>query len=152
MSRGQRFLFLLATGFGAGRAPLVPGTFGTLAAIPLHLLAAWLLTPFQFILMTLLFIPLAVMAADFAAREIEAKDPGMIVVDEWAGYLVTVAGAPLGWKTVSAGFVLFRLFDILKPFPARRLEALRGGYGIVFDDLMAGLYAAMGLRLFLYLF
>lgn len=141
MKIGERFMFLLATGFGSGRSPWASGTTGTLAAIPVHLLAAWLLGPRAFAVAAVLFVPLAVLSAEVACRRLREKDPGLIVVDEWAGYFITVALHPLSWPTVAAGFLVFRLMDVLKPFPARRLEDLPGGTGVVMDDVMAGVYA-----------
>jgi phosphatidylglycerophosphatase A len=136
----QGFLFQLATGFGSGRSPLVPGTTGTLAAIPVHLAAAWLLGSVWFAVASVLFVPVAIGAAEVACRRLQVKDPGLIVVDEWAGYFVTVALHPLTWQTVVVGFVVFRVLDVFKPFPARRLEYLPGGTGVVLDDVMVGIY------------
>jgi phosphatidylglycerophosphatase A len=140
MKAVNRFLFLLATGFGSGRSPLVPGTTGTMAAIPVHLAAAWLLGSFWFAVAAVLFVPLSIASADVACRQLKVKDPGLIVVDEWAGYFITVALHPLHWQTVATGFVVFRILDVLKPFPARRLEHLPGGTGVVLDDVMVGVY------------
>jgi phosphatidylglycerophosphatase A len=92
-------------------------------------------------------IKLAVWSADAVAPSFGLKDPGQIVVDEIAGYLVTVFMMPASWKLWLAGFLLFRLFDVWKPPPCRRLEALPGGTGIVADDLMAGVYANFSLRI-----
>jgi phosphatidylglycerophosphatase A len=95
----------------------------------------------------LLFFP-AVWAADVTARDLGAKDPGLIVVDEVVGQWITMAGAThLNWRSWLLGFVLFRAFDITKPFPIRRLENLPGGWGIVSDDALAGVYAALVLFL-----
>jgi phosphatidylglycerophosphatase A len=89
----------------------------------------------------------AIWAAGVAAPVFGLKDPGQIVVDEMAGYLVTVALLPAGWPTLVAGFLLFRLFDIVKPPPCRWAEGLPGGVGIVADDLLAGVYANVSLRI-----
>ncbi|MBV9670202.1 MAG: phosphatidylglycerophosphatase A, partial [Acidobacteriales bacterium] len=86
-------------------------------------------------------------AATIVARESRIKDPGFVVIDEVAGQALTLMAAPFSWKTAAAGFILFRLFDILKPPPVRQLEALREGTGIVVDDLGAGLYGALVLWL-----
>ena len=90
-------------------------------------------------------------AADVAAPRLGAKDPGPVVVDEAAGLMVTLLGVPIGFASVAAAFVLFRIMDILKPPPARRAEALPGGWGIMADALIAGVYAAAALRAGLYL-
>ncbi len=136
---------ILATGFGSGYSPFAPGTAGTIVAIPIAMLM-----PGGFFAQALFLavvIKLAVWSADAAAPAFGLKDPGQIVVDEIAGYLLAVAMLPAGWPLWVAGFVAFRLFDILKPPPCRRLEALPGGIGIVADDLMAGLYANLSLRI-----
>jgi phosphatidylglycerophosphatase A len=148
MAVGRRFLFLLATGFGSGYSPVVPGTVGTLAAVPLHLALAWGLGAL-FPIFAVAFIPLAILAAEAAGRELAGDDPRQVVVDEWAGYFVTLAGHSLSWQAVAVGFFAFRLFDIVKPFPAGRLEALPGGTGIVLDDIVAGIYANLVLWLLL---
>jgi len=145
---GRKLLFLLAVGFGSGYSPLVPGTTGTLAAIPVHILLVWAF-PSAFPLLALAFIPLAILAAEVGGRQLPGKDPRPVVVDEWAGYFVTVAFHPLSWQVVLLGFLVFRLFDIVKPFPARRLENLPGGTGIVLDDIMAGVYGNLLLWLVL---
>jgi phosphatidylglycerophosphatase A len=135
----------LATGFGSGYSPVAPGTAGTLVAIPLAMLL-----PAGFLAQALCLavaIKLAVWSADAVAPSFGLKDPGQIVVDEIAGYLVTVFMMPASWKLWLAGFLLFRLFDVWKPPPCRRLEALPGGTGIVADDLMAGVYANFSLRI-----
>jgi phosphatidylglycerophosphatase A len=142
-------LFFLASGFGSGRSPLVPGTTGTLAAIPVHIAAVWLLGPRSFAVAAVLFVPLAIVAANVACRRLQVKDPGLIVVDEWAGYFLTVALHPLHWQTIAAGFLVFRILDVVKPFPARRLERLPSGTGVVLDDVMVGVYGNLILWLIL---
>jgi phosphatidylglycerophosphatase A len=136
----------IATWFGCGFAPVAPGTAGSLAAIAI----AWLLervyhvTPIEFGVLGLLLITPAIWAAGVFAREIGKKDPGQVVVDEVVGQWITLAGAMhLNWKSWLAAFLLFRLFDIWKPPPVRQLEHLPGGAGIVADDAMAGVYAAL---------
>lgn len=135
----------LATGFGAGYSPVAPGTAGTLVAVPIAMLM-----PGGFFAQAVFIavvIAVAIWSAHAAAPTFGLKDPGHIVSDEIAGYLLTVAMLPAGWKLWVAGFLAFRLFDIVKPPPCRRLEALPGGLGIVADDLMAGLYANFSLRI-----
>jgi phosphatidylglycerophosphatase A len=137
----------LALGFGSGLAPWAPGTFGTLAAVPVFLLLAPL---------PLYAYLLAVAAASVAgvylcgrtARALGVHDHPGIVWDEVAGFLLTMAFAPPGWTWVVAGFVCFRLFDILKPWPIRVLDRkVHGGLGIMVDDLLAGLAAAASLEI-----
>jgi phosphatidylglycerophosphatase A len=136
----------LATWFGCGLSPWAPGTVGSLGAI-LPAVALQAVLPLRGVEVAacgvLLFAP-AVWAADVTARRMGAKDPGIIVVDEVVGQWIAMAGAAhLNWKSWAAGFVLFRAFDITKPFPIRRLEGLPGGMGIVADDALAGVYAAL---------
>ena len=137
---------VLATWFGCGLFPYGPGTVGSLGALLPAFLAARYLgwNGFQVALCSIvLFFP-AVWASEACARDKSLKDPGFVVVDEVVGQWITLAGADrLDWKALLAAFVLFRFFDILKPFGARRLEKLPGGLGIVADDALAGLYAAV---------
>jgi phosphatidylglycerophosphatase A len=142
----------VATLFGAGWSPIAPGTVGTLAAIPPAVLLARLLSPDRFALATAALSLVAIVASGHAARILGPKDPRPVVIDEAAGYFVTLLYLPVrgpeGWVVVVAGFFLFRLMDVLKPFPARQAERLPGGWGIVTDDLIAGAYANVLLRLF----
>lgn len=137
----------IAFGFGSGLVPWAPGTFGTLAALPLYLILAPL--PLGGYLAALaVVIVIGIWACDRTARDLGRKDPGAIVWDEFAGLLVTLTGAPAGWGWLLAGFLLFRCFDILKPWPIRWLDRrVPGGLGIMLDDLAAGLAAWVCLRL-----
>jgi phosphatidylglycerophosphatase A len=137
---------LVATWFYCGYAPKAPGTAGSLAAIVL----AWLLAryagmgPVAIAALGVILIAPAIWAADVTARETGLKDPQIVVVDEVAGQWITFAGVVhLNWKSWLAAFLLFRTFDIWKPPPVRQLERLPGGTGIVLDDVMAGVYAAL---------
>ena len=137
---------LLATWFYCGYAPVAPGTAGSLAAV----LIAWLLHRYEAVpawtfavLAALLFAP-GVWAAGVTARLEGREDPGIVVVDEVVGEWLTIAGATtLNWRSWLLAFALFRIFDIWKPFPIRRLERLPGGWGIVLDDALAGIYGAI---------
>ncbi len=137
---------LLATWFGCGYAPKGPGTAGSLAAVVI----AWLLHeyaavgPWGFAILALALTGPAIWAADRTARETGLKDPQIVVVDEVVGQWITLAGAAhLNWRSWLAAFALFRAFDIWKPAPVRQLERAPGGAGIVLDDMMAGVYAAL---------
>ena len=124
-----------------GHIPVASGTFGTLVAVPLCFLLS-LLGPFQGMLFIVLFVGFAVWIAGEAEKVFEQKDSRLIVIDEMAGFLVTLFLIPWGTKTLVAGFLLFRLMDIAKPFPIRKLETtLPGGWGVVGDDVLAGVYA-----------
>lgn len=136
----------IATWFGCGYFPVAPGTAGSLAAIGIAYAlvetAQW--RPFHFALLALVALPVGIWSAGVTARQSKAKDPGIVVVDEVLGQWITLAGAlSLNWKSWLAAFCLFRLFDIWKPPPVRRLEALPSGVGIVADDVMAGIYGAL---------
>ena len=142
----NRLAVLVATWFGCGYAPVAPGTAGSIAALGIAALlvlrAGW--RAWEFWILAAAAIPLAVWAADVTARVTGKKDPQLVVVDEVVGQWLALAGATaLNWKSYIGAFVLFRLFDIWKPPPVRHLEALPGGKGIVADDVMAGLYAAL---------
>ncbi len=134
----------LATWFGCGYSPLVPGTVGTLGAVPLVLLLWWSGSRPAHLVAIVVVTAAGVWAADHAERHFGVKDPKPVVIDEVAGMLVATFPLHFGswwpWQLVFA-FVLFRAFDVLKPWPARRLERLPGGWGIMADDLFAGLYA-----------
>ena len=149
---GREAAVLVATLFGAGRARAIPGTFGTLAAIPAAVVLGRLLTPWAFAAVTAVLSGLAIWTSGLAARAMGLKDPRPVVIDEAAGLFVTLLFLPPDPWTYVGGFVLFRLMDILKPFPARRAEELPGGWGIVLDDLIAGAYANCGLRIFGWMF
>ncbi len=140
--RSGKALCVVAVWFGAGLFPFAPGTAGTIAALPLILLAGFLGTGGKIIMLGLL-TGLAVWSSDFYSRRVGVKDPSEVVVDEVAGFFAAMAFWELSWFSLLAGFILFRFFDILKPFPARRAERLPGGIGIVADDLVAGGYTAL---------
>jgi phosphatidylglycerophosphatase A len=137
---------LIATWFGCGYSPIGPGTAGSLAALaiawPLAHYAGW--QPLWFLFPVVALTGPGIWAAGVTARESQLKDPQFVVVDEVLGQWLALAGArTLNLTSWIAAFVLFRLFDIWKPPPVRQLEALPGGTGIVADDLMAGIYAAL---------
>jgi len=142
----------LALGFGSGLAPKAPGTFGTLAAIPVW----WLLAQgggTVYLLGTLLAIAIGPYVCGKAARDMGIHDHGSIVWDEVAGYLVTMLFAPISLVWALVGFALFRFFDILKPWPISWLDKqLSGGSGIMADDILAGVFALIVLQLLLAFF
>ncbi len=142
----DRIAWLLGTWFGCGHSPFAPGTAGSAGAMVVAIAAGhWLgWSRGELTLATLLLIGPAIWSADRVARAIGSKDPGRVVVDEVAGQWLTLWGATqFNITSVALAFFLFRLFDVWKPFPARQLEALPGGAGIVADDLAAGVYAAL---------
>ncbi len=137
----------LALGFGSGLAPHAPGTFGTLAAVPLYLLLAGL-PLWIYLAVTAVACTAGIWICDRAARDFGVHDHPAIVWDEIAGFLVTMIAAPAGVIWIVAGFLLFRFFDIFKPWPIGLLDRrVQGGLGIMLDDLLAGVYAAMVLQI-----
>ncbi len=143
---GQKLILLAATGGGLGLIPMAPGTFGTLAGIPL-ILGASLLPMHFFPWLLVCLILCSVWIADEAEKIMGAKDPGAIVIDEVAGYCVTLSFVPPGMIWIGLGFLLFRILDIAKPFPVRYFEKnFSGGAGIVLDDLAAGAIAGLLLK------
>ena len=139
----EKIALVLSTWFGSGLVPFASGTSGTLAAVPLILLLDSL-GIINNVFTVLIAIAIAVWSSDRAQRLLGKKDPSEVVIDEVAGFLLTMALLPHTWSALCLGFVLFRFFDILKPYPIKHLEMLRGGFGIVMDDLLAGLYACAG--------
>lgn len=142
----------LAFGFGSGLSPFAPGTAGTLAAIPLYLLLSQL--PLLGYLGALLLVTVVgFWLCGESSRRLGVHDHGGIVWDEFAGFLVTMAAAPAGWQWVVAGFFLFRLFDVWKPWPVYIADRdVNGGFGIMLDDLLAGIYAWGSLQALAYWF
>ena len=132
---------LLAFGFGSGLVPAAPGTAGTLAAIPIYIL----LQPFglsTYLLITALIFLIGVSLCTYTAQVLGVHDHPAIVWDEFAGYLLTMAAAPVGWQWPLIGFVLFRFFDIVKPWPIGWVDRrVSGGFGIMIDDALAAIPA-----------
>lgn len=145
-------ILFLSSGCGLGYMPKAPGTFGTLAALPI----CWFLAqiPFYFSLIMLAGIVTAsIWIAGQAEIMLRQKDPGIIVIDEMCGLVIALIGLPFTFLNVALGFVLFRIFDIAKPVPIRTLERrMKGGAGIVMDDVAAGIIANITLRIILYIF
>jgi phosphatidylglycerophosphatase A len=148
MTIKQRFFMFAATGAMVGYAPVAPGTWGTLVGIPLVFLCSLLPLSWQ-AFAVVLFIMGAIWIAQEAETIFGKKDPGAIVIDEMAGYLVALCGLPVTLPSLVVGFLVFRFFDIVKPFPIRYFERqFSGGAGVVLDDIFAGLYTGLVLRLF----
>ena len=152
MKLGRRVSLFLATGGGVGYAPWAPGTLGTVVGLPFCYGLAQLALPVAAAAI-LIFIGLAIAIAGVAERELKQKDPGCIVIDEIAGLMVTLVGLQWNLPTLIAGFIIFRVFDIWKPFPIRQIERrLTGGVGIVMDDVVAGLLGHVSLSIIIKLF
>lgn len=153
--RGRKLTFhdladsrrFFALGLGSGLAPVAPGTFGTLAAVPLYFLLQPLPWTYYLAVVFVTFL-LGIWLCEVTARQLGVHDHPGIVWDEFVGYWITMLLAPPGWLWVVAGFLLFRLFDILKPWPIRWIDKrVGGGFGIMFDDVLAGIYALVLMQL-----
>ena len=148
-TRKNDIVIFVATGFFTGFLPTMPGTWGTFAGIPLVIISHRLTSLMQAIV-TIVFVTFAAYIAGRAEILFEDRDARPIVIDEMVGFLITLLWLPLNFLTLCLGFVLFRLFDIVKPPPIGILEKrLRGGWGIVLDDVLAGVFANVTLRLLL---
>jgi phosphatidylglycerophosphatase A len=139
-------IHLLAFGFGSGAAPKAPGTWGTLAAVLIYWPLSQL-SPEHYLLMLLVTSVMGIYICGQTARDLGVHDHGSIVWDEFVGFWITMFAAPVGWVWVVVGFVLFRFFDIIKPWPISWIDKrITGGLGIMLDDVIAGVMAAVVLQ------
>jgi phosphatidylglycerophosphatase A len=139
-----RVALLLATTLGVGYVPVAPGTFGSAAGLVL-----WFALPHTILVEAITIVVLFVVGSwsgTVAERHFGKTDPGQVVIDEVMGMIITLFVNPVGWRGAIVGFLLFRLADVVKPYPANRLESLPGGIGVMADDAMAAVYANLGLR------
>ncbi|WP_185234866.1 phosphatidylglycerophosphatase A family protein [Teredinibacter franksiae] len=140
---------LLAFGFGSGMSPVVPGTMGTLIAVPIYLLMTLLPLP-AYLAVVAIAAAIGIHLCGYASAKLGVHDHKGIVWDEFVGFWLTMVAVPVTWKTVLAGFVLFRLFDMVKPWPISWVDRkVHGGFGIMVDDVLAGIAAAVVLWLLL---
>jgi phosphatidylglycerophosphatase A len=152
MNFKKRLVLFLATGFNSGNIPVAPGTFGSLVALPICYIMS-LVSPSVAAVTTAGMFVFAIWMAGSAEKMLNARDPGCIVIDEIIGMMITLLWLPFTLFSAVAGFILFRVFDILKPFPIRLLDRkLSGGMGIVLDDVLAGIFSHLILRVLLYTF
>lgn len=143
----QKVIIQLATFFGAGKLPKSPGTWGTLATIPLWYLLAQL-HALPYMIVVLLLCVAAILIAQAYENMMGTHDSKEIVIDEVVGFLITMTWLPLTWQSLLAGFVLFRIVDIVKPPPIRQLDQkVKGGMGVVIDDIAAGIVCNIILQL-----
>ena len=146
MSNNKALAKIIATFFYVGLIPKAPGTFGTLAAIPLFYLLSF--TPlYIYLAVTVLIILISVWASKIVEELYNKEDPKQIVADEVCGYLVTMILVPPTITNIFLGFLLFRFFDIAKPYPIRKFEQLPRGWGVVVDDVAAGVYSCIALHI-----
>jgi phosphatidylglycerophosphatase A len=152
--KAPRWATLVATFFGIGWLRPGPGTWASLAtALIWWWLSRWIVPSWQAIgagLLAGVAILVGIPAATQVARAAAIKDPGFVVIDEVAGQLITLIAVPVSWKSLLLGFILFRGFDIVKPPPVRQLEQLPEGWGIVIDDIGAGLYGLLIMQVLLH--
>jgi phosphatidylglycerophosphatase A len=158
--RKSKISWLLATFFGVGFLRPGPGTYASAATVlcwwaasrlvPASFVSGYWVLPAQ-IAAAVAVTLIGIHPATVVEREYGKPDPGFVVIDEVAGQMIALIAAPVHWKYLLAGFILFRGFDITKPFPVRRLERLPGGIGIMMDDVGAGVYALILLQLWLHL-
>lgn len=142
---------LLASFLYTGYAPIAPGTFGSLAAFVLYFPLLYSKSWWIYAAVTVAISVIGVWAAGRAEEDSHIVDPSFVVIDEVAGQLITLFLVPFSWIHVVAAFLLFRILDIIKPFPARRAEHLPGGWGIMSDDIIVGIYGCLLIHLVLYL-
>ena len=143
-------VFIATVGY-CGYFPFAPGTVGSAAGLVFYLLVWWTGSSIVEVGLIAVLFALGVWAGTTAERYFGGVDPGPIVLDEVVGMLITLAFIPVGWSGALAGFFIFRIYDIIKPYPAGRFEALHGGLGVMADDAMAGIYANLALRLLMFL-
>ena len=147
----KRPVCFIGLGFGSGLASIAPGTFGTIAAIPIYLLMQNL-SLVTYLILTLIGFILGVWICERSAEWLGREDPGAVVWDEIVGYLITMIAAPTGWFWIFTGFVLFRFFDIVKPWPICLADKeIHGGLGIMVDDVIAGIFACILIQFAYYL-
>lgn len=141
-------IHLLALGFGTGLAPFMPGTIGTLVALPIIFALSFAPSLWLYLGLTIVCCVIGFWLCDVTAKDMRVHDDSSIVWDEVAGMMITMVAIPVNWQTLLAGFVLFRLFDIVKPWPISYLDKhVQGGVGIMLDDIVAGLMALLAMHL-----
>jgi phosphatidylglycerophosphatase A len=146
-----RLAVFIATFGYCGYFPFAPGTVGSAAGLVVYLIVWWSQSPAVEVALIVGLFLAGTWAGTVAERYFGGIDPGPIVIDEVVGILITLAFIPVGVSGALAGFFLFRVFDVLKPFPARRFESLHGGLGVMADDAMAAVYANLSLRALMWL-
>lgn len=139
-----------ASGFGSGCAPVAPGTFGTVASIPIWMLLS-LLSPISYAIAVIAIFFLGWYVSEKASQELGVHDHGGIVIDEFVGFFITMFLVPFSWINILLGFILFRIFDVIKPWPIKIIDQkVKGGFGIMIDDVFAGIMALICLHIILW--
>ena len=143
----QNPVHVISFGFGAGLSPVAPGTMGTLVAIPIFLLLSTFSPVIYLVLVSIMFF-VGCWSSSLTAKALGVHDHPSIVIDEIVGYLITMIFVPISWHWVILGFLLFRLFDIWKPWPISKVDLqVKGGLGIMLDDVLAALYSLLSLHI-----
>lgn len=146
-----RLAVFIATAGYCGYFPFAPGTVGSAAGLVVYLLVWWSHSAMVEVGLIAVLFALGVWAGTTAEQYFGGIDPGPVVIDEVVGMLITLAFIPVGWSGALTGFLLFRVFDVFKPYPAGRFEQLHGGLGVMADDAMAAVYANLSLRVIMWL-
>lgn len=146
----DRLAFFIASAGFVGRVPIAPGTAGSAAGLAIYALIRLLDQPGLEAAVIVITLVVGIWSATVTERVLGTKDPGPVVIDEVLGMLMTVAFLKVTMTGATLGFLLFRVFDVVKPYPARHLENLPGGFGIMLDDAMAGVYSYLAMRLFIW--
>ena len=146
-----RLAVFVATAAYAGYFPVAPGTIGSAVGLLVYAVVRWTQSPVVEVALIAVLFAAGVWAGTTAEQYFGGIDPGPVVIDEVVGMLITLAFIPVGWPAALAGFFLFRVFDVIKPYPAGRFEQLHGGLGVMADDAMAAVYANLSLRLLMWL-
>ncbi|GGZ91438.1 phosphatidylglycerophosphatase A [Ignatzschineria ureiclastica] len=140
-----------ASGFGSGMSPVAPGTMGTLASIPFWFIFATILPTWGYIVMLIITALVGIVICQKASDELGVHDHGGIVWDEFVGLWLTMLFAPVSWTAIILGFLIFRFFDVLKPWPIKVIDAqVGGGLGIMLDDILAGIFSLITLQVILH--
>lgn len=142
---------LIASFFYVGFVPIIPGTFGSLAAFVLYFPLLYVNRWPVYLAAVLVIVAFGVWASGKVEKDSRIVDPSFVVIDEVAGQLITLFLIPFSWVNIAAGFLLFRVLDIIKPFPARQAEKLPRGWGIMFDDVLAAIYGNLFLQLVVFI-
>jgi phosphatidylglycerophosphatase A len=140
----KSLFYMVATGFGSGYAPIAPGTAGSLLALVFYLIIP--LTPWWWLVIVIIMTFIGIISSTYVERYTK-KDPGIVVIDEMAGQWLSLLFLPRSLQIFIAAFFIFRILDIIKPFPADRSQKLQGGLGIMLDDLIAGIYTNIIIRI-----
>ncbi len=146
--------YLIGTGFGLGYSPFAPGTAGSLGGVAIYLLLHKIFESHGYLFPILIFLTACAgtISASIISQNEGEEDPSKVVIDEILGQFLALIMLPFSYKIIAASFFIFRILDILKPFPARRSEKLKNGVGIMIDDAIVGIYTNLILRIFIYIF